>query len=76
MAQQIAEAASAFERERTGQSPKWVTVVLRGETLVITVHGALSLPEQALAQSPQSAARVQEFHRQLCLDAFGRSRAT
>jgi uncharacterized protein YbcI len=42
-----------------------VTVVLSGETLVITLHGALSPAEKVLAQSPAGAAQVQEFHRQL-----------
>lgn len=69
MAQQIAQAALAFEKERTGQAPRSVTVVLSENTLVITLHGALSLAEQALAKSPQGAAQVQEFHRQLFVNA-------
>lgn len=69
MAQQIAQAALAFEHQRTGQAPKSVTVVLSENTLVITLHGALSLAEQALAKSPQGAAQVQEFHRQLFVNA-------
>ena len=69
MAQQIAEAATAFQQQRTGHAPKSVTVVLSGDTLVITLHGALSPAEQAMAQSPEGAAKVQEFHRQLFLNA-------
>jgi len=69
MGQQIAEAAIAFEQQRTGQMPKSVTVVLSENTLVITLHGALSPAEQALAKSPQGAAQVQEFHRQLFVNA-------
>ena len=65
MAQRIAQAAIAFERQRTGHSPTSVTVVLSGETLVISLHGALSAAERALAQTPAGAAQVQEFHRQL-----------
>jgi len=65
MAQQIAQAASAFEQERTGLAPGAVTVVLSEETLVITLHGALSPAEKALSRTPEGAARVQEFHRQL-----------
>jgi len=65
MAQQIARAASAFERQRTGHAPKSVTVVLSGDTLVITLRGALSPAEKAVAQSPTGAAQMQEFHRQL-----------
>lgn len=65
MAQQIAQAASAFEQDRTGLAPSSVTVVLSEETLVITLHGALSPAEKALAKTPAGAAKVQEFHRQL-----------
>ena len=69
MAQQIAEAATAFQQERTGRAPKSVTVSLSGDTLVVTMDGALSPAEQAMAQSPEGAAKVQEFHRQLFLSA-------
>ena len=65
VAHQIAQAASAFEQQRTGHAPNSVTVVLSGETLLITLHGALSPAETALAKSPAGAARVQEFHKQL-----------
>jgi uncharacterized protein YbcI len=65
MAQQIAQAASAFERQRTGLVPNSVTVVLSEDTLVIALHGALSPAERALARTAAGAAQVQEFHRQL-----------
>jgi uncharacterized protein YbcI len=65
VAEQIARAASAFEERLTGHAPQSVTVVLSGETLVITLHGALSAAERVLAQNPAGAAQVQEFHRQL-----------
>jgi uncharacterized protein YbcI len=65
MAEQIAQAATAFQQQRTGHAPKSVSVVLSGDTLVVTLHGALSLAEQAMAQNPQGAAKVREFHRQL-----------
>jgi uncharacterized protein YbcI len=65
MAKQVALAACDFERRRTGNSPKSVTVVLGENTVVITLHGALSPAEQAMAKSPAGAAEVQEFHRQL-----------
>ena len=42
-----------------------MAVVLSGDTLLITMHGALSPAEKVLSQSPEGAARVQEFHRQL-----------
>jgi uncharacterized protein YbcI len=53
------------QQQRTGHEPKSVAVVLSGDTLPVTLHGALSPAEKALAQSPDGAARVQEFHRQL-----------
>jgi uncharacterized protein YbcI len=69
MARQIAEAASLFEQQRTGNTPKSVTVVRSDTTLVITLHGALSEAEKALAKSAEGAAQVQDFHRQLFADA-------
>src|SRR3990170_3413374 len=69
MAQQIAEAARAFELQTTGHLPKSVTVVLSDHTLVITLHGALSPAERALAASPAGASQVQEFHHQLFANA-------
>jgi uncharacterized protein YbcI len=69
MAQQIAQVASAFEHQRTGHRPQSVTVVLSESTLVITLHGALSPAEKALAKSPAGAAQVQEFHRQLFINS-------
>ena len=65
MAQQVAQVAIAFQQQRTGHSPKAVTVVLCEDTLVVTLHAALSPAEQALAKSPAGAAQVQEFHREL-----------
>ena len=69
MAQRIAQAASVFEQQRTGVVPKSVTVVQSEGTLVVTVHGALSLAEKTLAKSPAGAAQVQEFHRELFASA-------
>jgi uncharacterized protein YbcI len=71
MARQIAEVAKAFEEERTGHKPKSVTVVLSDDALVITLHGALSEAERALAKDPDGAVKVQEFHRQLFASAAG-----
>lgn len=69
MAQQVAKASSAFQKQRTGHAPKAVTVVLNENTLVITMHGALTQAEQAMAANPAGAAQVQEFHRQLFANA-------
>ena len=65
VAQQIAEIASGLQQQRTGHAPTAVTVVLSEDTLVVTLHDALTPAEKALAQSPAGAAQVQEFHRQL-----------
>ena len=65
VAQQIAQAALAFHQQATGHAPKSVTVVLGADTLVVTLHGALSPAEQVLAKSAVGAAQVQKFHRQL-----------
>ena len=65
IAQQVAEAASKFQAERTGHAPRAVSVILSEGTLVITLYGALSLAEQDLAKSPEGAAQVQDYHRQL-----------
>ena len=65
MARKIAEVAAQFQRQRTGHAPRSVTVVLGQDTVVVTLHEALSPAEKALAQTAAGAARVQEFHRQL-----------
>ena len=65
LAKEIARAAIDFEQLQTGHAPRSVTVVMSGETLVVTLHGALSAAEKALAQTAEGAAKVQEFHRQL-----------
>jgi len=65
MAQQVAQVAIAYQKEQTGHAPASVTVVLSEDTLVITMHDALTPAEKALALSPAGAAQVQEFHRQL-----------
>ena len=65
MAQQVAEAISVFQEKRTGYLPKPVTVDLSDDTLVVTLHDALSPAEKALASTPEGAVQMQEFHRQL-----------
>ena len=44
-------------------------MVLSEDTLVITLHDALTEAEKAMALSPAGAAQVQEFHRQLFLNS-------
>ena len=65
MAERVAQAISEFQEKRTGYPPKAVTLVLSDETLVVTLHDALSPAEKTLAGTPEGAAQVQEFHRQL-----------
>lgn len=64
-AQQIAQAAIACQQERTGHEPHSVAVFIGGDTVLITLHGALSPAEKALAQTPAGAAQVRDYHRQL-----------
>src|SRR4051812_29630027 len=65
MAEQVAQAARDFQQKRTGHVCKAVTVVLSNDTMVITLHEALTPAERALASSADGAAKVQDFHRQL-----------
>ena len=69
MAQQVAQAISVCQEQRTGHPPKAVTLVLSDDTLVVTLHEALSPAEKALSRTPEGAAQVQEFHRQLFNDS-------
>ena len=69
MAEQIAQAAIGFEQRRTGHTPHSVTVVLSDNTVMITLHDALSPAEKDLAKSPEGATQVQKFHRQLFLNS-------
>ena len=65
IAQQIAQAACDLQEQRTGHRAEAVTVVFSGDTLVITLHDALTPAEKEMGKTPAGAAKVQEFHRQL-----------
>jgi uncharacterized protein YbcI len=65
MAQEVAQVAIAFQTQQTGHAPGSVTVVISQDTLVITLHDALTPAEKAMAVNSEGAAKVQEFHRQL-----------
>ena len=69
MAEQVAQAIKVFQEQRTGYPPKAVTVVLSDDTLVVTLHEALSPAERDLSSTPEGAAQVQEYHRQLFVDS-------
>jgi uncharacterized protein YbcI len=67
ISEQVAQAAKALQQQHTGHAPRAVTVVLGEDTLVITMHDALTPAEKALALNSIGASQVQEFHRQLFL---------
>jgi uncharacterized protein YbcI len=71
LARRIARMAGDFQQQRTGRAPQAVTVVLSGDTLVSTLHEALTPTERAMARSPAGAARVQELHRKLFTESLG-----
>ena len=49
MAQELAAAARAFQLQQTGRAPKNVTVIISEDTLVVTLHEALSPAEPEMA---------------------------
>ena len=61
MAQQVAQAISVFQQQRTGFPPKAVTVVLSDDTLVVTLHEVRSPAEKALASTPEAPPRCRSF---------------
>ena len=61
MAREIAQIASAYQTDRTGHAPASVTVVLSDETLVITLHDALTPAEKALALHPAARPKCRIF---------------
>lgn len=71
IAEQIGHAARAFEQIRTGHVPKSVTVVLKEDTLVITLRGVLTRAERVLANTEEGAAWVREYHRRLLMNSSG-----
>jgi len=71
MAQQIAQAVKGFELQTGSHQSTSMTVVLCDQTLVITMHGALSPIEHGLAQSSSGAFQLQEFHRDMLAKHHG-----
>ena len=69
MAQHVADAITLLQTQRTGHEPKSVTVVLSNDTLVVTLHEALTRAEIVASQSKEGAAKVHEYHRQLFLNS-------
>ncbi len=62
---ELAEVAMSMQSERTGHAPKAVTVVASDETVVLTLHEALSPAEKILARTETGAAKVEQYHRAL-----------
>jgi uncharacterized protein YbcI len=62
---ELAEIAMSMQSERTGHTPKAVTVVASDETVVLTLHEALSPAEKILAKTEAGAAKVEQYHRAL-----------
>ncbi len=71
MLQQVVEAVTTFQLQQTGRAPSDVNVVIGKDTVVITLHEALSPAEQALSKSPEGAANLREFHQQLFRSSVG-----
>ena len=57
--------ALAMQAERTGHTPKAVTVVANDNTIVFTFQEALTPAEKILAQTESGAAKVEQYHRAL-----------
>ena len=65
LSRELAELAMAMQAERTGHTPKAVTVVASEETVVLTLHEALTPAEKILASTESGAAKVEQYHRAL-----------
>lgn len=62
---ELAEIALSMQSERTGHTPKAVTVVASDDTVVLTLHEALTPAEKILARTESGAAKVEQYHRAL-----------
>lgn len=65
LSKELAQIALSMQAERTGHTPKAVTVVASDETVVLTLHEALTPAEKILARSESGAAKVEQYHRAL-----------
>jgi len=65
VSKELAEIAMAMQSERTGHAPKAVTVVASDETVVVTLHEALTPAEKILARTESGASKVEDYHRAL-----------
>jgi uncharacterized protein YbcI len=62
---ELAEIALSMQSVRTGHTPKAVTVVASDDTVVLTLHEALTPAEKILARTESGAAKVEQYHRAL-----------
>jgi uncharacterized protein YbcI len=62
VSKQLAEMALAMHATRTGHTPKAVTVVASDETVVVTLHEALTPAEKILART-EDGASIQNHER-------------
>ena len=65
LSRELAQIALTMQSERTGHTPKAVTVVASEETVVLTLHEALTPAEKILASTESGAAKVEQYHRAL-----------
>ncbi|MFZ4733771.1 MAG: Na-translocating system protein MpsC family protein [Pirellulales bacterium] len=65
VAKELAEIALSMQTTRTGHAPAAVTVVASDETVVVTMHEALTPAEKILARSERGASQVEDYHRAL-----------
>lgn len=65
LTKELAKLALTMQAERTGHEPKAVTVVASDETVVLTLHEALTPAEKLLARTEDGAAKVEQYHRAL-----------
>lgn len=65
LSKELAQIAMTMQSERTGHTPKAVTVVASDETVVLTLHEALTPAEKILAHTETGAAKVEQYHRAL-----------
>jgi len=62
---ELAQIALSMQSERTGHTPKAVTVVASDDTVVLTLHEALTPAEKILASTESGASKVEQYHRAL-----------
>lgn len=62
---ELAKIALSMQAERTGHMPRAVTVVASDDTVVLTLHEALTPAEKILANTEAGAAKVEQYHRAL-----------